>query len=149
MLNKEFYEALQNEYHIENDETVIKIPFENITEVGRNHIYYKNLSGDFEKIDLDACVNNFCLAINKELKNQSGEPIKAVGGRCFLSSQKEAFYEFFTADRHIRFCMPLKQTAFKKFLRRIGWNTYSEAFSRFYSLQEKLNFFGYSAIDLT
>ena len=146
---QEFYDAIQESYHIEDEETVIKIPFENITEVNSQCLIYNNLNGVVEKINLDECVRNFNLALGEELKNRSGEPIKAVGSRCFLRSRTEAFYEFFTAEHHIRFCMSLKQTSFKKFLRRIGWNTDSNVFSKFYSLQKKLNFFGYSAIDLT
>ena len=67
----------------------------------------------------------------------------AVGGRCFL--KPSPFYEFFTEGHHTRFCMTLKQTPFKNFLRKIGWNVDSNAFSEFYSLQKKLNSFGYSA----
>lgn len=146
---EEFYNAIQEVYHIEDEKTVTKIPFENIIEVTSECLIYNNLNGVAEKISLDDCVKNFSFALGEELKNRSGETIKAVGGRCFLSSRTEAFYEFFTVEHHIRFCMPLKQTPFKKFLRRIGWNTDSKAFSEFYSLQKKLNFFGYSAIDLT
>ncbi len=146
---QEFYDTIQEAYHIEDEKTVIKIPFENITEVTREYLIYKNQSGTTEKIDLADCVKNFNFTLGKELKNRLGETIRAVGGRCFLSARAEAFYELFTAEHHTRFYIPLKQTPFKKFLRKIGWNPDSKAYSKFYSLQKKLVSFGYSAIDLT
>lgn len=47
--------------------------------------------------------------------------------------------------RHLLFAF----TPLQKFLEKIGLNVDSKAFSEFYSLQKKLNFLGYSAIDLT
>ncbi len=146
---QEFYDAIQESYHIEDEKTVIKIPFENIIEVNSECLIYKNLNGVVEKIHLDECVRNFNLAWGEAAQNRSGKLIRVVGGRCFLRSRAEAFYEFFTSEHHTRFCMPLKQTAFHKFLRRIGWDPDPKAFSKFYSLQKKLNAFEYSAIDLT
>ena len=115
---QEFYDAIQKSYHIEDEKTVVKIPFENIIEVNSECLIYNNLNGVVEKINLDECVRNFNLALGEEPKNRSGKIIKVVGGRCFLSARAEAFYEFFTVEHHIRFCLPLKQTSFKKFLRR-------------------------------
>ena len=63
-------------------------------------------------------------------------------------SLSSAFYEFFTEGHHTRFYMTLKRTPLQKFLEKIGFNVDSKAFSEFYSLQKKLNSFGYSAIDL-
>ena len=144
---QEFYAGIQEYYHIEDENTVTKIPFENILEVNADTIVYKDNDGNISQIDLKDCVKNFSTALGEEIKNRSGHTIMAVGGRCFL--KPTPFYEFFTEGHHTRFYMTLKQTFFKKILRKIGWNTDSAAFSEFYSLQKKLNSFGYSAIDLT
>ena len=143
---QEFYAEIQEYYHIEDENTVTKIPFENIIDVNTDKLVYKDNDGHISQIDLTDCVKNFSSALGEELKNRSGHTIKAVGGRCFL--KPSPFYEFFTEGHHTRFCMTLKQTPFKKFLRKIGWDVDSNAFSEFYSLQKKLNSFGYSAIDL-
>ena len=122
------------------------MPFENIIDVYTDTLVYKDNDGNISQIDLNDCVKNFSSVLGEEVKNRSGHIIMAVGGRCF--SNPTAFYEFFTEGHHTRFCMTLKQTPFKNFLRKIGWNVDSKAFSEFYSLQKKLNSFGYSAIDL-
>ena len=142
-----FFNAIQEAYHIENEETVIKIPFENIIEVNGECLIYKNLDGVPEKINLDDCVRNFNLAFGKEPKNHLGKIVKVVGGRFFL--EPVAFYEFFTNTHHIRFCMTLKQTPLKKILRKIGWNAYQKEYLAFYSLQKTLNATGYATVDLT
>ena len=144
---QEFYAKIQEYYQIEDENTVTKIPFENIIDVNADKLVYKDNDEHIFQIDLNDCVKNFSSALGEELKNRAGHTIMAVGGRYF--SKSTAFYEFFTKGHHIRFCMTLKQTPFKNFLRKIGWNVDSNAFSDFYSLQKKLNFFGYSAIDLT
>ena len=149
---QEFYASIQEYYHIENENTVIKVPFKNIIDITADELVYKNNDGVTSQIHLKECVKNFSSSLGEDLKNKSGKIIPAVGGRCFLRRcflSPVAFYEFFTDGHHIRFCMPLKQTSFAKFLRRIGWNVDSKAFSEFYTLQKKLNSFGYSAIDLT
>ncbi len=143
---KELHKAIQEAYHIEDEATVIKIPFENIVEVNTQALIYKSNDGAIEKIVFDNCVKNFNLALGREITNLSGQVIKAVGGRSFAKPM--AFYEFFTDTHHTRFCMNLKQTPIKKFLCKIGWNAYSKEFSVFYALQQKLNAVGYSAIDL-
>ena len=144
---REFYAKIREYYHIEDENTVVKIPFENIINIDAEKLVYKGNDGAISQIDLTDCVKNFSSALGEDLKNSSGNTIKAVGGRCFL--KPTPFYEFFTEGHHIRFCMTLKQTPFKQFLRKIGWNVDSDAFSEFYSLQKKLNSFGFSAIDLT
>lgn len=144
---QEFYKAIRDYYHIEDEDTVIKIPFENIIEVNADTLIFKNNDGVIEKIILNDCFKNFCSDWGGEPRNRSGEIINVVGGRFF--SKPVAFYEFFTDGHHTRFCMVIKQTPFKKFLSRIGLCVDSKAFSEFYSLQKKLNSFGYSAIDLT
>lgn len=146
---QEFHAAIQEAYHMENEETVIKIPFENIVDVNSEYLIYQNLAGETETISLEDCVHRFNLALGEEPKNRAGETIKIVGGRFFSRSKSGAFYEFFTEEHHTRFCMYIKQTPFKNFLRRIGWGVDNKAFSEFYSLQKKLNSLGYSAIDLT
>ncbi|MBP1576650.1 MAG: hypothetical protein J6A68_03860 [Oscillospiraceae bacterium] len=147
LTNYDFWSVIQKAYHIEDEKTVIKIPFENIEKVTKEHLFYKNLDGITMKICLADCAENFSLALGEEIKLQSHRTIRSVGGRCF--SCPIAFYEFFTAEHHIRFYMVLKQTLVKKLLRKIGWNPDAKTFERFYSLQKKLNAFGYSAIDLT
>ena len=50
----EFYKSLQEAYHIEDEATVIKIPFENIIEITSEELIFKNNDGKTEKIDLGA-----------------------------------------------------------------------------------------------
>ena len=144
---QEFYAVIQEYYHIEDENTVTKIPFENILEVNADTIVYKDNDGNISQINLKDCVKNFSTALGEEPKNRSGHTIMAVGGRCFL--KPTPFYEFFTEGHHTRFYMTLKRTPLQKFLEKIGLNVDSKAFWEFYSLQKKLNSFGYSAIDLT
>ena len=68
---QEFYDAIQKSYHIEDEKTVVKIPFENIIEVNNECLIYNNLNGVVEKINLDECVRNFNLALGEEPKNRS------------------------------------------------------------------------------
>ena len=138
---------IQEYYHIEDKDTVIKVPFENIMELKNGCLTYKNHDGNMEEISLDDCVKNFQTEMGGALQNKSGEIIRAVGGRYF--SSPVAFYEFFTDGHHVRFCMTLQPTLFKHFLRRIGAGVDSKAFSEFYALQKKLVSMGYSAIDLS
>ena len=147
MSYNEYYEVMQNAFHIEDEDTVIKIPFENILEVTAEELIYKNNGGVIEKIVLDECVTNFNSAWGREARTQTGEIIKNVGGRYFAIPV--AFYEFFTDIHHIRFCMTIQCTPFKKFLTLIGWNAYSKEFSEFYALQKKLRAAGYSVSDMT
>ena len=144
---QEFYAEIQEYYHVEDENTVTKIPFENIIDVNTDALVYKDNDGQISQIDLADCVKNFSSVLGEELRNRSGNVIMAVGGRCF--SKPTAFYEFFTEGHHTRFYMTLKRTPLQKFLEKIGLNVDSKAFSEFYSLQKKLNSFGYSAIDLT
>lgn len=133
-------------YHIEDENTVIQVPFENIVDINTDVLVYKNNDRTISHINLNNCVENFSSALGEELRNRSGDVIMAVGGRCF--SKPIAFYEFFTDGHHTRFYMTLKRTPLQRFLEKIGFNVDSKAFSEFYSLQKKLNSFGYSAIDL-
>ena len=144
---QEFYAKIQECYHIEDENTVIKIPFENIIDVNADTLVYKNNDGTISNINLNNCVKNFSSIFGEELRNHSVDVIMAVGGRYFSKSM--AFYEFFTEGHHTRFYMTLKRTPLQKILEKIGLNVDSKAFSEFYSIQKKLNSFGYSAIDLT
>ncbi len=144
---QEFYKAIQEAYHIEDEETVVKLPFENIVSVNNGILTYKNINGEVEMIDLDNCVKNFNSVLGYTPKTRAGEVVRVVGGRCSL--KPVPFFEFFTDTHHTRFCMYLKQTPFRKILTKIGWNAYTKEFSEFYSLQKKLNSVGYSAVDLT
>ena len=138
----------QEAYGIENEKTVIKIPFQNILEVTKKELIYRNNENEKEKISLDECVKNFNSALGADQeKTISDRGIKAVGGRCF--GHPVAFYEFYTDGHHIRFVMRLKQTPLKTFFERLGWNVYSKEFSAFYALQKKLHTAGYSTMDLT
>ena len=80
---QEFYAEIQEYYHIEDENTVTKIPFENILEVNADTIVYKDNDGNISQIDLKDCVKNFSTALGEEIKNRSGHTIMAVGGRCF------------------------------------------------------------------
>jgi hypothetical protein len=146
---QEFYAEIREYYHIEDENTVTKVPFENIIEVNADTLVYKNGDGTVSHINLGDCVKNFAAALGEVPKNRSGEILRVVGGRCFLRSTATAFFEFFTEGHHTRFCMTLKRTPLRKFLLKIGWDVDVNAFSEFYALQKKLNSFGYSAIDLT
>ena len=143
---QEFYAEIQEYYHIEDENTVIQVPFENIVDINTDVLVYKNNDRTISHINLNNCVENFSSALGEKLRNRSGNVIMAVGGRCF--SEPIAFYEFFTDGHHTRFYMMPKRTQLQKFLKKIGFDVDSKAFSEFYSLQKKLNSFGYSAIDL-
>ena len=45
----EFYKAIQEAYHIEDETTVIKIPFENIIKITSEELIFKNDCGKTEK----------------------------------------------------------------------------------------------------
>ena len=144
---REFYVTIQKYYHIEEEDTVTKIPFENIIDVNADTLVFKDNDGNVSQIVLAECVNNLNSVFDEKLKDFSGNDIRAVGGRFF--SKPIAFYEFFTEGHHTRFCMTIKQTRLKRIMGKMGLNVDTKAFSKFYSLQEKLISFGYSAIDLT
>ena len=138
----DFYKYIEEAYHIENEDTVIKIPFENIIEITPVEIVYKNCDGKIEKINLDECAKNYDLAQGFTPEQRAGS-LKCIGGRHF------PFFEFFTPIHHTRFYIPLKKTAFTRFLQRIGWNPYSKQHSEFYAFQRKLNDLGFTSLDLT
>jgi len=143
----EFYDFIQEAYHIENKVTVETVDFKNIIEVTTKELIYKNSDGAVKKIALSECVKNF-EAINGEARNHLGEKLNCVGGRFFSETYHSAFYEFF-AQNHIRFSLELKQSKFRSFLLKIGLSAYRNEFSLFYSLQKRLNAVGYTAMDLT
>ena len=138
----EFYKSLQEAYHIEDETTVIKIPFENIIEITSQELIFKNNYGKTEKINLDECAKNFNLAqgISPEQREDS---LKCIGGRCF------PFFEFFTPTHHTRFYIPLKKTAVTRSLKKLGLNPHTKERSKFYAFQKKLNDLGYTSLDLT
>ena len=139
---EDFYKAIQEAYHIEDEDTVIKIPLDEISEITTEALFYKNGYWNTKKINLDECVHNFDLAqgISSE---QRTDRLKCVGGRCF------PFFEFFTTEHHTRFYIPLKETAFKRFLKRLRLNPYLKERSKFYAFQKKLNELGFTTLDLT
>ena len=138
----EFYKSIQEAYHIEDEATVIKIPVGNIIEITSEELVFKNRDGKTEKINLDECAKNYDLAQGISLEQREGR-LKCIGGRCF------PFFEFFTPTHHTRFYIPLKKTAFTRFLKKIGWNPYAKEYSEFYAFQKKLNALGFTSLDLT
>ena len=138
----EFYKSIQEAYHIEDEATVIKIPFENIIEITAEELVFKNSDGETEKINLDECAKNYDLAQGISPEQREGK-LKCIGGRCF------PFFEFFTPTHHTRFYIPLKKTAFTRFLKKIGRNPYAKEYSEFYAFQKKLNALGFTSLDLT
>ena len=138
----EFYKSIQEAYHIEDEATVIKIPFENIIEITSEELVFKNSDGETEKINLNECAQNYDLTQGISPEQREGG-LKCIGGRCF------PFFEFFTSTHHTRFFIPLKKTAFTQFLKKIGWDPYSKEHSKFYAFQKKLNALGFTSLDLT
>ncbi len=147
MSSRELPQALQNVYKLEDETTVIQIPFERIMEVTAKSLLYKCNNDEIRTIYLDDCVKNVNVALNQDFGNRSDQITQVVGGRYF--SHTVAFYEFFTDGHHTRFYMTLRQTPFKKLVMKMGLNMDTKAFTKFYSLQKKLTSFGYTTIDLT
>ena len=137
-----FYKKIQEIYQIENEATVIKIPLEDVREVTSEAIFYNKGYLETKKIDLNECYRNFWLAQGISPDENNGR-LKCVGGRCF------PFFEFFTPTHHTRFYIPLKKTAFTRFLKKIGWDPYTKQFSEYYAFQRKLNALGFTSLDLT
>ena len=137
-----FYKSIQEAYHIEDEATIIKIPFENIIEITSVELIFKNDDGKTEKINLDECAKNYYLAQGISPEQLEYNP-KCIGVRYF------PFFEFFTHIHHTRFYIPLKKTAFTRFLKKIGRNPYTKEYSEFYAFQKKLNALGFTSLDLT
>ena len=138
----EFYKAIQEAYQTEDEATVKKIPFENILEITSKELIFKNSLGEIEKIDLNECAENFDLAQGIPSEQREGR-LKCIGGRCF------PFFEFFTPIHHTRFYIPLKKTAFTRFLKRIRLEPHTKERQEFYAFQKKLNALGFTSLDLT
>ena len=138
----EFYKSIQEAYHIEDEATVIKIPFDDVGEITSEAIFYKKGYPDTKKIDLNECARNYCLAQGKSPNENNGR-LKCVGGRCF------PFFEFFTAEHHTRIYIPLKKTIFTRLLQLVRLNPYLKERSKFYAFQKKLNAAGFTTLDLT
>ena len=139
---EDFYKEIQETYQIEDEATVIKIPFDDVIEITSEAIFYKKGYLDTKKIDLNECARNYCLAQRISSDENNGR-LKCVGGRCF------PFFEFFTAEHHTRIYLPLKETFFTRFLQKIRLNPYSKEHSKFLALQKKLNAAGFTTLDLT
>ncbi len=137
----EFYKAIQEAYQTEDEATVKKIPFENILEITSKELIFKNSLGEIEKIDLNECTENFDLTQGIPPEQREGR-LKCIGGRCF------PFFEFFTPIHHTRFYMPLKKTAFTRFLKRIRLEPHTKERREFYAFQKKLNALGFTSLDL-
>ena len=134
--------AIQEAYHIEDEDTVIKISLDDVGEITSEAIFYKKGYLDTKKIDLNECARNYCLAQGISPDENNGR-LKCVGGRRF------PFFEFFTAEHHTRIYIPLKETFFTRFLQKIRLNPYSKERSKFYAFQIKLNNLGFTTLDLT
>ena len=139
---EDFYKEIQETYQIEDEATVIKIPFDDVIEITSEAIFYKKGYLDTKKIDLNECVRNYCLA-QRISSDENNVRLKCVGGRCF------PFFEFFTAEHHTRIYIPLKETFFTRFLQKIRLNPYAKEHSKFLALQKKLNAAGFTTLDLT
>ena len=139
---EDFYKAIQEAYHIEDEATVIKIPLDDVGEITSEAIFYKKGYPDTKKIDLNECVRNYCLAQGISPDKYNGR-LKCVGGRRF------PFFEFFTTEHHTRIYIPLKETSFTRFLKKIRLNPYLKERSNFYAFQKKLNELGFTTLDLT
>jgi hypothetical protein len=144
---QEYSKIIQEDYHIECDDTVTKVPFENIIDVTEKDIIFKNNDGEIQNISLEECAKNFYSAFGVTEEEYSSRECKGIGGR--YSARSNGFYELFTDNHHIRFCRTTKTTPFKNFLMRIGWNAYSKDDSHFWSLEKRLRAIGYSTMDLT
>ena len=144
---QEYSKIIQEDYHIECDDTVTKVPFENIIDVTEKDIIFKNNDGEIQNISLEECAKNFYSAFGVTEEEYSSRECKGIGGR--YAANPNSFYEIFTPHHHTRFCMTYKVTRFKNFLHKIGWNAYSKDYSEFWSLERKLRDIGYSTMDLT
>ena len=144
---QEYSKIIQEDYHIECDDTVTKVPFENIIDVTEKDIIFKNNDGEIQNISLEECAKNFYSAFGVTEEEYSSRECKGIGGR--YAANPNSFYEIFTPHHHTRFCMTYKVTRFKNFLHKIGWNAYSKDYSEFWSLERKLRDIGYATMDLT
>ena len=144
---QEYSKTIQAEYHIENDDTVIRIPFENILEIQDKELFFIDNAGKRQRISLEACARNFCEAFGLSIDDLSVRKIKGIGGR--YGARPIGFYELFTDDHHIRFCKRTETTALKELLMKMGWNSYAKEDAEFRSFEKKLRAIGYSTIDLT
>ena len=143
----EYYQIIQEDYHIESDDTVIKIPYENIVDITEKELIFKNNEGETENILLEECAENFYSAFGVSSEDYANRPCKGIGGR--YSANPISFYEIFTSHHHIRFCMTYKVTRFKNILEKLGFNAYAKDYSEFRSFERKINSVGYSTMDLT
>lgn len=144
---QEYSKIIQEEYYIEDNDTVVKIPFENIIEVNELELIFRDNEGELQKIVLEDCARNFSAVFGSSTSNLSARKVRGIGGR--YAASPTGFYELFTDYHHIRFCRTTKTTVFKNILLRIGWNVYAKDYSEFYSLEKKFHAIGYSTIDLT
>ena len=111
-------------------------------EITSEEIVYKTGDGEIQIINLNECAKNYDLAQGITPEQRTGH-LKCIGGRCF------PFFEFFTPIHHTRFYIPLKKTAWTRFLQKIRWEPYSKQHSKFYAFQRKLNDLGFTSLDLT
>ncbi len=139
---EDFYKKIQETYRIEDEATVIKIPFDDVGEITSEAIFYKKGYLNTKRIDLNECARNYCLARGISPDKNNGR-LKCVGGMCF------PFFEFFTAEHHTRIYIPLKKTIFTRLLQLVRLNPYLKERSKFYAFQKKLNAAGFTTLDLT
>ena len=146
-LAQEYNEMIQKNYHIESDDTVIKISYENIIDVTEKELVFRNNEGEIQNILLEECAKNFYSAFGVSPEDYTKRQCKCIGGR--YAANPISFYEIFTPHHHTRFYMTYKVTRFKTFLNKIGFRAYRKDYSRFWSFERKLRDIGYGTVDLT
>ena len=142
MIWDDFYRELQGTYHTEDESTVIKVALSDIVDMSDGVLQYKNGIGETIRVDLDQCSENFYAAQGVSLKQDAGR-LKGIGGRFF------PYFEIFTLPHHTRIYLPLKQTAWTRFLQKLRLDPYRKQHTEFYAFQRKLNAMGYTSLDLS
>ena len=77
MDRQSFYKAIQGRYQIEDESTVIKVPFDNIVDLDNEKLVYRSNGGTIESLSFDSCAENFDFIITNQTNT------KIVGGRFF------------------------------------------------------------------
>lgn len=99
-------------------------------ENGEASIIYRDEQGELHKIDLAACVVNYC-------KERGIDPtgVTCVGERDYI----EGYFEFWTSGMKTRIVFP----------KRHFWESKRHRHQRFRSIQRLLTEMGYGTLDLT
>ncbi len=89
---QEYYKIIQEDYHIESDNTVIKIPYENIIDVTEKELIFKNNEGEIQNILLEECAKNFYATFALSPEDYENQQWKGIGGR--YSANPISFYSY-------------------------------------------------------